>query len=629
MTTLFRSPAFKKRGTLTAPFHHATNTNSTAAGTSVSTTTPGSAGDLGLVFLQAQPANAPAAPSGWTLLVKAYDDTAGQTNCALWVYWKNLNAGDIGGTVGFSGLDSHSKEIAISAYSSAGGFSSKPAVWFNNGTENINSVQRYCPVTQPGPSDLVVCAVSMYGYSSLGNSTVTLTSVPSGATIRANIQNADNGLTFSTGLGVWDAASHAPRKENFASTSVAWSVGVSFSLSPVGAGWAESEHVPSTLAGLPVLNYGTSLTCRVAANSNTDDQWNTVTPWNDRITRALGSAAGSNNMGICGSHAEDICTFAYGTASADTRALYGGVGKLTQVGTFTAQTTPGLVILDSIPNDFIYEGAHPATAVTQQRLSYSNATEALIRLFRSSAVKGHADASVAYAGTWTTPSSTGYQGGAAHQTTVVGSTATITTTETALDLILIGQDDTKLGVTGSTFSVTVNGSAYTTGTVSNQAYAKGGSPDNGTGHNTADFGFVQMAVPVEGMPAGTNTIVITHTGSAGQSLAFNCWLKRAATPPWVFANTLVRFLAGDYTDNGGTLFSKAQQAAYDALLLTIVQKFTDGRVVYCDFRDKIDPSIWGDSVPSSYFLVDGVHMRDIGHAQMAHAALRALSEHIS
>lgn len=396
--------------------------------------------------------------------------------------------------------------------------------------------------------------------------------------------------------------------------------GTMFAISPKNPGWAERSHVPSSLVGARVLAYGTSYCCRVQPGSITGDvgdpgdavMYNTDAPWCDRVAIELGGPY--TNLGIGGSNAEDICCFAYGSHSNATYSTNGNPAAINRAGTYTAQPTPALVLTDLIGNDLILE----LSPAAQVRDGTALAIEALFRLIRSSAQKNHDDVSIAYAGTWTAPTSDGYMGGAVHQTTAPGSTATITTTQSAIDLLLIAQDDTKAGAAGSTFTVSVNGVTRVTGTVSNRMKATGG------GGTTPDYGFVQYPIALEGL-TGTSTIVVTHTGTAGQVLQVQGYLHRAATPPWIVTNLTPYFPADAYVGGAGGYFTAQQCADYDQLVRDAAAKFTDGRVIVFDPK-------WSGLFPANpdakWFLGDVVHQRDPGHAVYAHDILRLLSERV-
>lgn len=392
-----------------------------------------------------------------------------------------------------------------------------------------------------------------------------------------------------------------------------------FAISPKGAGQVEREHHPASLTGAKVLVYATSSGCRVppgsllGGSSTGDDHYGSMVPWPNRFAYALGGTI--QNLSIAGSNAEDICCYAYGTHSNATFSTNANPSTTNQAGTFTAQTAPDIVLLDMMGNDLILE----LSPSSQVRDGTSLAMEALIRLCRSNTVLAHNDGSIAYAGTWTTVTSDGYSGGAAHQTTVPGSTATITTTETGVDLVLIAQDDTKAGATGATYSVTVGGSTVATGTVSNRMKTTGG------GGTTPDYGFTQMTIPLDNLGAGTKTIVLTHTGSSGQILRFNAYLTRKTTPPWIVSSQFPPWPADAYSPSGaGAYFTTTQYAAYEQLNRDVVAKFTDGRVIVFDPKDyglfKNDPT---------WFLGDYVHPRDPGQAATSKALLRTLSERVA
>lgn len=190
------------------PTHRASTKVTTASGTTITGTIPGSpaiAGDMGVIFLSAESANTPTTPSGWTLFQKVVDPTGlaqNQTSCCLFLYWKFLVAGDLGASVTFSGMTSKPMQVVIVAYADGGGISTRPNVFFNGATQVNYNVPQHSAATKAGPYDLVVGAVSMGGYISGAK---TVTAAPTGATLRQT--GGDGSGTPARGIGVWDMPS--------------------------------------------------------------------------------------------------------------------------------------------------------------------------------------------------------------------------------------------------------------------------------------------------------------------------------------------------------------------------------------------------------------------------------------
>jgi hypothetical protein len=236
-------------------------------------------------------------------------------------------------------------------------------------------------------------------------------------------------------------------------------------------------------------------------------------------------------------------------------------------------------------------------------------------------VKGSVDASIAYSAGWAANASTGYIGGTAQLTTTPGATTTITAALDAIDVVLIGQDDSRFA-TGSTFSITVDGVPYATGTVSNQAAS------TGWGNN---YGYCQLVVPITGMGAGSHTIVVTHTGASGNRLIVNGWMTPASSPPWIVTNFIEHITDATLATLGVT---RAQLDNFNALLAPIAATFSDRRVVVYDSNasglfDNANTAPTPPTLNPGMISTDGVHPNEIGHAFMAHEIMRLISERVA
>jgi hypothetical protein len=569
-------------------------------------------GDYAIIALTSDVGDVFTIPSGWTQM--ALSPFSGvETSVKMTVWYKTIATGNPGSVVTVARTTGTNCVCAVmGVYSGVGVTSVQQVMWESSNTETVNNKPMRCPSLVGGPYDLKVGITSTYSYSTVGPAQAALTAAPTGCTIRETGNNNDNALAFGKGVGLFDGPA-TTQHETCTFTTNCHMIGVILSLGPSAAATAQIEKAPASLAGKSVLTYGRSYCCDVSV-PETNSGWNTRRPWNVRVTNALGNVAGSNNIGMCGSWVADQCTAAYGSHANPTRAVSGDTNCVTQAGTFTAQTAPGLVLIEPFANDLLNEGTNPAGR-TRMRAGALNSLDALVRLVRSSSVKAYNDASVAYAGTWATASSDGCSGGVANLSTTPGSTVTITTTQQNLDLILIGSDNSGLSTTGAPFSVQVDGVTVGTGSCHNTMVSTGGGGGLFVSAYT-NYQFCQFAFPIRNLSVGTHTIVITHTGSSGDRLMFNCWLQPAATPPWVVINGVPPFPAATYTAHS---FSASDAAAYTAMAYTVASSFSDGRVIV------YDPTAT-NLLPTTEYASDNVHGLEIWHAYYAHEVMRRMNE---
>lgn len=283
-----------------------------------------------------------------------------------------------------------------------------------------------------------------------------------------------------------------------------------------------------------------------------------------------------------------------------------------------------------------------------------NASDALIRLLRSTTQVGCGDASHTYTGTWTDVSDTGYMGGAAKKTTVAGSKVTITVTDKdAVDLVLIAYDDTALGAAGSAFTVKVDGVVRATQqTIAlNNATTRGGSGSTFTvkgttsnQHNNSgaykNYKYCQMVISLTGIGSGTHTIEIAPT-IASSEFVYNGYLIPAPVPPWILNAAFWQFPDSMYTSSlGFATAAVGKQTAdwFNQIAAQVTAQFTDGRVIF------FDPMAWGSRDPVTQGATpagwqgwdtsvhvssgDSLHQSDLGHGFYAAKILRALNERI-
>lgn len=612
------SQAVRRKTQLVRPSFRVKQDGTSTTATSTTATIPATAqvGDYAILALDAVGTDAtPASPSGWTLLGEV---SGGSGPPDLWVWGKFLVGGEPGSNVVFTGLTGEARQWVIAAYQNVGGIDCVAAPYKSSVNEPANNLTGRLDGNYAGEMSLRLGIVSLYSYAALGNTALTVTTIPSGCTLRSAVASANNALVFARGLALWDGPNVFPQYETPIATdgSATHKSGMTLALRPVSSGWADYQYVPASLQGQPCLQYGHSLLNLVeppASDGSAVYPYNTQNPYNERIAKAMGDHAGSKNLSMGGACAEDICSFAFGTHANPTRTR--SAAAITRVGTFTAQTAPKLILCDLYGNNMISE----LSPASQVRDGCKLAMEAVIRLWRSALRKNHNDASITYTGTWTAPTSDGYMGGAVHQTTVSGSKASFTTTESAIDLLLIAQDNTKLGTTGSTFTVKVNGVTVVANTVSNRMKATGG----GGGLFSPvfpDYGFVQYPIALEGL-SGTSTIEIEHTGSSGHVLQVQGYLTRSADPPWIVMNVLPPFNPSDVS----SYFSPTQEADYKALALAVAALFDYRVIVY-------DPGASG-RIPTppgaGWYMNDFVHIKDKMHSIYTQEILRTLSERVA
>ncbi|HWJ07915.1 MAG TPA: hypothetical protein VNS46_00980, partial [Nocardioides sp.] len=543
-------------------------------------------------------------PAGGTWSTEVAATPSSSVGADLTLFRYDVQSGDASTTKNFTlaGVTNQSAAVVVVAYTNVGaGYSVKPMIYLPLGTEAQNNRPPRFPSVICGPDDIVVAACATYAYLSTAADGAEVSAAPSNFTIRNTISRANNGLVVPRGVTVMDAdGANVVRQHNTYSTAqVCYNVGVIFAISPVGPRSTHSMKVPSTLAGKPVVVYSTSSNAFVRAP---EGNWgyNTKTPWGDQIDIALGSSANSRNLALPGSYAEDICTAAYGTkANYSTRATLADPMAISRACTFaTLPATDALYLVDQIGNNII-----SAVDSAQVQASMTNAIRSLLRRIRTAnggVFVTSQNAAITYAGTWTNGTSDGCTGGIYKQSTVPGSTGSISVNNTTgaphqWEVVLVGLDGGGLSLTGASFAVKVDGATVATGTTHNQAKATGWG-------GGADYKFVQMTVPVT-IPTGVHTLSWEHTGASGDVLRVDSVQVGSATPPWIVCNTLGRMPADAYT----TLpqLSLAKQAAYSTILQNVCAEFTDKRVLF------YDPSASGIvNGQTELFASDLVHQRE-------------------
>lgn len=620
------------RGTPTAPSFRAGNTASQASGTSLAITVPTSgsggtvaAGDYGFIIVNVAGSTC-STPSGWTLLGFNSDNGpySPGSEVDLSVFMKILAAGDLGATVTFTIGSAVTSAAVLYIAKNTNGIGVELAMSQDVNPGQSGGATPRIPGIYPGQNDLVVCFGGTKSFISLGTGTATLTTAPSGFTIRENVSNASGVFALASGAWVCDGpASSAGVNTTLAPASNQdWNVSGVLTLTPTGR--RPTNQLPASLRGAALHTYGESYQCYVGC-ALAAAPWGlyACTTMTDRIRNQMGATVWKD-FGLSGAFSGDISGYAYGTIVYNSQSLTGVIGSTSRAGTWSAETTKtGLVIVDAIGNDAINDSNNSsgATARTSanSRVGATNALDALIRLIRSSSVVLHTDASVAKSGTFSTLSKTDYAGGTACGTSTPGNTITITTTQQSIDLVMFAFDDAQFGSTGATFSVTVNGTLLTTGTESNQMARSASSVYN-------ESPYTQMCVPCYNMGSGTNTIVITHTGSSGQELYFNGYLVPSATPPIVLVNKYAHYSSTLYTTlaSDGITCSDSQFDIYSAIIGTVVSRFTDGKVLYFD---PLHSGEWNYTTMVN--TQDDLHPLDNGIAFFTHGMMKVLSEQVA
>lgn len=614
------------RGTPTAPSFRVafSNTSGTAAVTSLAVTIPNTAvvGDVAIAVVSAEGLTF-ATPAGWT---KLDTWTPSITPLRGTVFKKKLIAGDPNSSVTFTGTGSANIIcIAGACYQGAedvgvaarfGDLLISPGIDGGN-TPRIGAIA--C-----GPRDLIVTFGATKSWSSTDLNQAKISTAGTGYTIRANV-GAAQFLQFAYGAWLCDAPASQQMVTPTPSSPQCFHIAGALALSP--ANRKPTHQLPGSLLGAALHAYGTSLLCYVAPGTTSPSTpWYSAALWVDRIARQMGPVGTlleENNLGMAGGYAQEICGFAYGTVSYPTRGVSGGANALNQAGTWMSMTNrTGLVLLDTLGNDALnYRNTANGATMAKALASARNATDALVRLLRASSYTHDSDGSLTYAGTWTTVSANDLGGGACRSTTTPNSTVTFTTTQTDIDLVLLGIDNANAGAAGSNFTVTIDGVQVVDGTTSDQCKMSAGTSGSSPYNHAA---YCQMCVPLRGMAAGTKTIVVKHTGAAGQILRFDGYLVASATPPWIVLNKLGHFSPLVYSSLGFG-GSDADLDIFSATCDSIRAAHSDGKVLVFDPLDPVaSGGVWDYTTMVNN--TDFVHLTDVGAAHFKRGIVSKLQE---
>jgi hypothetical protein len=240
---------------------------------------------------------------------------------------------------------------------------------------------------------------------------------------------------------------------------------------------------------------------------------------------------------------------------------------------------------------------------------HSTASTPSAASIRSQSFLQATDATYTPTGTWTTNNAlSGVYGHSVKNTTAANASMSIAFTGTDLDLVLVAIDNAALAVTGAPFSITVDGSpfapsGYPTTTSDQMRQASNGGPVK----------YTPMVIPIHGLTNTAHTIVVTHTGSAGQSLSINGHFVPSPTPPTIIIDK-VNYLGtagyATYVALGGAGASTTVDDIYNGIIDTVVARFpADSSVV------TIDPNALGFNPATMIGNTDGIniHLNDVGN----------------
>jgi hypothetical protein len=614
--------------------------HNTANATSVVLTLPSTIqdGDIGIICASMITAtNNLTTPTGWTLLGTKFSSNLQSSSPSCYsVYKKKLTRGaDAGAAVT---IVCSTSDVIVGVGTVVQGGSDVavgPAFCSNNVDANVGAISDFItwPAIIPGPQDLVIFAGAAKAALSDGATDPLLVSAPTGFTLLKNIaaQSFPNLSPVCAAYLCSGPAVSATNVSTTSSTSGSDIIGGGCALSISPALHRPTDQVPPSLQGASLHGYGNSYLTWVSppAGSSPAGGGSTSTHFSESlfIHRLASIMNGPFDFdGYGGGTASDICGGVYGSAVYYSRASsldtnFAIQRAITWMG---KSNRSGLVVLDCLGDDALaeYLGGNSAKC----RAGAVNATDAMIRLFRASSVVEQTDASVTPPAHPTTSSASIYSGGSITSTTTPGDTFTITTTHPSIDLVLLAIDNSALGTTGAPFSVTVDGVAFATGTTSDQMLKS-------TSTNFAQAPSVQMCVPIYNMGSGTHTIVITHTGSAGQILCLDGYLIVSATPPIVLLNTIEHL---DEAASGDTGIN-AVADTYSALAKSIQGRFPPGAVVLFDVVGMGGATVgagpytgaWNPTMMLNHSSGDFVHPLETGSAFYAHGMCRALQEQVS
>jgi hypothetical protein len=644
--TPYASPALKKDTAKTTPTLRASASAKVDNGIAdLTLTVPSTAqpGDF-VVFAISSSSNTCSTPTGLTKeLVTQIPDSSNQPY--LHIYSRRLVAGDVSSDYGvsftFTAGASDGLCGGLQVFADTYGFGTRPSSTFMSTTDTTNGHDPVVSSLHMGPNDLYAGCAGAIPQTGIGHANALLDSAPDGCTINENVYalRAGGELASVRGFAMWTGPTHAPAVDELVyPTETIYCTSVVYSLAPLPPHMVDTNRGPVSLDGVPVYNYSNSSGSVVPyLPSDVSRGANTYRPWPERIQGAFGQPVNSRNMAMGGARAADICTAAYGTATIISTRAGANNGsaytnqRVSQAVTQTALANrlTALYTTDLVGNDFFMLDASDLTL----RGAY-NAVQALLRLIRAGTVYGRGAGGQTADGTWSDVSSTGYLGGVASKTTTPGGKITIPLTDVdAIDVVLIGYDDTALSVTGAPFTIKVDGVTHTPAAsfaLTNPARTISlGATTSNQMQNTGvydDYKFCQMVIPITGIGAGSHTVTIEHAGGSGQ-LIYNGYMIPSTTPPWIVTNCIWIFPDVAYTSApmGYASAALGKQAAdwFNQVVRLIAAQFTDRVILY-------DPSESGRWNPAVHVSAgDLIHHSELGVSLYAREIIRKLNERIA
>lgn len=699
MTQAYPAQTYRRKpGTLPTATYFNGGTGLSQGLTVGSITLPGSGianGDIGIITATWPPTSITplSTPSGWTLISYRPNipipnglttQPSGQgPNVCTYIWRKVLTTGDNGATfsttISAAGQPVAMSGVVIHGTSGLGGIAvSHTNYGYNNSLFYFDGAV-FWPAAYPGPQDYVVLLGGAVDATSNTTTNPLLLAAPTGATIQTAANSSaqpSNGIfNFAPVAGSWmcsipsasfqgvvlnttcnDSSTGGPGGDlvYVGGTTALW-------FSP--AGHKQTDLMPADITSTAALwsyghSYGTyvppSLSPTAVPNVGTYSQ----ALYYRRMQHTLQqsgylTAEMPNDYNISGSMLCQQTAGAFGTVVQTTNvAGTANAYAINAAQTWTPLTTnvgSTIIFVDGNFNDLRYDTQQNTTAAPTAlyQADSLNGTDALVRLLRCSAI--HPSSSGTQAGSWSSASSTSYNSGTAFYSTTPTSSITITTTSQNIDLILLGLDFTQNigngnpGQQGANYTWTAsNGGvqfASGSGTTNNQmawAINNGIGAGAGGGNYSQNY-FAQMCVPIYGMPAGTNTIVLTHAGPSGAYLYYNGWLDQSQTiTPWVIMcktpdqlnYALIQAGHGTPPFNlpPSPYINQSIVDLYNAQYDTVAARFSDGRVLVYDPCASYNDILWDYNVHLN--LDDLLHMVEPGSAYRSHNMMRFIQARI-
>ena len=296
----------------------------------------------------------------------------------------------------------------------------------------------------------------------------------------------------------------------------------------------------------------------------------------------------------------------------------------------------GAAVIWSGRNDVAWLGS----GTTAGHIFKSGMTAAASR-YRAAKVYAHSDASVAYTGTWSTPTNsyeTGWTTSTYALTTTVGDEFTITTKDT----MGLFQDSATVALCFMGAQHGATASVYLDGTLHGQldmgrgvAYGTATSQVWGNGDSIAVPYVYRLSIPTT---AATDTTTTTHTirvemdalVGASYGLRFDSWWVEAPYPPPVFILDLC------HSSNAESIWDAIDTDsvidAYNGFIDTVCLRFSDGLVRKVEtgaVLEGLADGSWTQWSNAWAFQTDGLHPSEAGGAEVAMQVVRAVQQVVS